>query len=373
MSKVVTSGDGRVKFPINEPAAVKAPVADRRVPRLLRRPRGAAHRGLDDGHRRDGRRVVGAGRQVPPHAGLLLRAAAPTASARSTSRSTTCAASASSSTATTRATSAGLHEAARRPADDLLRDHRAPRRARLRGGQTSRRCSKPSSASRRSAGTSERYVSMGDVPPKRHTQFRDDDGRPARRGGHGLRGLLGQRVDPLSPCIHRCDVASVGLFTPIVREEWVPDAHVHRLTDTAPLSAAGDPVFGRRVPQRTTTTSRSRSASPRSTSTPSTATARATRCCFVHDGSGVVETNLRRAALSRRRLRRHPARHDLPDPLRRRPPDVADVPTPRRDRDAQPLPQPLRPAARARAVLPARLPPAARAARVARRRRRVTS
>ena len=44
-----------------------------------------------------------------------------------------------------------------------------------------------------------------------------------------------------------CDVAEVGEFTPIEHEEWVPDAHVHRLTDTAPLEPGGDPVFGRQV------------------------------------------------------------------------------------------------------------------------------
>ena len=48
MSKVVTSGNGRIKFPINEPAEGQAQVADRRVPRVLRRARRAAHRALDD-------------------------------------------------------------------------------------------------------------------------------------------------------------------------------------------------------------------------------------------------------------------------------------------------------------------------------------
>jgi len=41
----------------------------------------------------------------------------------------------------------------------------------------------------------------------------------------------------------------IGYFetTPIELEEWVPDTHVHRLTDTAPLPPSGDPIFGRRV------------------------------------------------------------------------------------------------------------------------------
>ena len=35
-----------------------------------------------------------------------------------------------------------------------------------------------------------------------------------------------------------CRVAEVGEFTPIEHEEWVPDAHVHRLTDTRADRAA---------------------------------------------------------------------------------------------------------------------------------------
>ena len=49
MSKVVADGSRKVKFPLNEPAARQAQVADRRVPGVLRRSRGAAHRA---GHRR---------------------------------------------------------------------------------------------------------------------------------------------------------------------------------------------------------------------------------------------------------------------------------------------------------------------------------
>jgi homogentisate 1,2-dioxygenase len=91
-----------------------------------------------------------------------------------------------------------------------------------------------------------RYVSMGDVPPKRHTQVRGDDGRLLVEEVMGYEGFSGNE----SILYHRhspCDVAAVGTFEPIVRDEWIPDAHVHRLTDTAPLVPGGDPVFGRRV------------------------------------------------------------------------------------------------------------------------------
>ena len=52
MSKVMADGKGRVKFPINEPAEGQAQVADRGVPRVLRRRRRPAHRARDHRHRR---------------------------------------------------------------------------------------------------------------------------------------------------------------------------------------------------------------------------------------------------------------------------------------------------------------------------------
>ena len=52
MSKVMANGNERIKFPINEPAAGQEEVADRRVPRVLRRPGRAAHRDRDRRHHR---------------------------------------------------------------------------------------------------------------------------------------------------------------------------------------------------------------------------------------------------------------------------------------------------------------------------------
>ena len=93
-----------------------------------------------------------------------------------------------------------------------------------------------------------RYVSMGDVPPKRHTQVRDDDGNGALlveevMGYEGFSGNESILYHLRSPC----DVMEVGSFEPLVVEEWVPGAHVHRLTQTSGLAPAGDPISGRRV------------------------------------------------------------------------------------------------------------------------------
>ena len=54
MSKVMSNGNERVKFPINEPAAGQAQIADRRVSGVLSRPRRAAHRDGHGQHHRDG-------------------------------------------------------------------------------------------------------------------------------------------------------------------------------------------------------------------------------------------------------------------------------------------------------------------------------
>jgi homogentisate 1,2-dioxygenase len=91
-----------------------------------------------------------------------------------------------------------------------------------------------------------RYLSLGHVPPKRHTQVRDDDGRLLVEEVMGYEGFSGNE-SILYHLQSPCRVAEVGEFTPIERAEWVPDAHVHRLTDTAPLPPGGDPVLGRRL------------------------------------------------------------------------------------------------------------------------------
>jgi len=133
-----------------------------------------------------------------------------------------------------------------------------------------------------------RYVSMGDVPPKRHTQVRGDDGGLLVEEVVGYEGFSGN--ESILYHLHSpCDVASVGSFTPIAIAEWVPDAHVHRLIDTAPLAAHGDTVFGRRVLMFNDDVEIA-------ICKPATALAAFYRngegdeVLFVHEGSGVVET-----------------------------------------------------------------------------------
>jgi homogentisate 1,2-dioxygenase len=95
-----------------------------------------------------------------------------------------------------------------------------------------------------------RYHRLGEVPAKRHVQFRD----PASNGGGrllveevlGFEGFSGNE-SILYHLESPCRIAEATEHEPIVHEEWVPDAHVHRHLRTEPLPAGGDPVRGRRV------------------------------------------------------------------------------------------------------------------------------
>ena len=133
----------------------QAQVADRRVPRVLRGRRGAAHRARDARHRRHAspscRRAASSSCARP----TPTTTTSPTASARSTRTSPTCSASGSSSTATTRATccrSSPSRSATGRRSSSRSSSATGPRAS---ARATSRRSSRRSSASRTSGGTSD--------------------------------------------------------------------------------------------------------------------------------------------------------------------------------------------------------------------------
>lgn len=90
-----------------------------------------------------------------------------------------------------------------------------------------------------------RYHQLGQVPPKRHAQTRRD-GKLLVEEVLGYEGFSGN--ESILYHLHSpCRLDDVGSFTPIERDEWVPDTHVHRLADTRPIDAAGDPLTGRRL------------------------------------------------------------------------------------------------------------------------------
>src|SRR5947209_18647756 len=90
-----------------------------------------------------------------------------------------------------------------------------------------------------------RYAARGELPRKRHIAFRDN-GTLLTEEVMGFEGFSGNE-SILYHLQTPCRVTEVGEFEPIVREEWVPDAHCHHLLNTAGTPAFGDPVRGRRL------------------------------------------------------------------------------------------------------------------------------
>jgi homogentisate 1,2-dioxygenase len=90
-----------------------------------------------------------------------------------------------------------------------------------------------------------RYHSLGSLPPKRHQVFREN-GTLLTEEVMGLEGFSGNE-SILYHLTSPCRISEVGEFTPLEREEWVPDAHVHRHLRTRGVEPLGDPVGGRRL------------------------------------------------------------------------------------------------------------------------------
>ena len=84
------------------------------------------------------------------------------------------------------------------------------------------------------------YQRLGDVPRKRHIQFRDN-GTLLTEEVMGLEGFTGNE-SILYHLQSPCRVKELGEFEPIEREEWVPDAHAHRHFHTYDTEPAGDEI-----------------------------------------------------------------------------------------------------------------------------------
>jgi homogentisate 1,2-dioxygenase len=89
------------------------------------------------------------------------------------------------------------------------------------------------------------YQQRGEVPRKRHVQFRDN-GTLLTEEVMGLEGFVGNE-SILYHLTSPCRVDELGEFEPIVREEWVPDAHAHRHFRTWDVEPMGGPVTGRQL------------------------------------------------------------------------------------------------------------------------------
>jgi homogentisate 1,2-dioxygenase len=136
-----------------------------------------------------------------------------------------------------------------------------------------------------------RYAALGKIPPKRHTQFRangNGSGPLLTEEVMGYEGFSGNE-SILYHLQSPCRVSEVGTFTPIERHEWVPDAHVHRLTNTTPIEPHGDPVFGRELLMWNNDVEVS-IAKPTAELDAFYRNGEGDEVIFVHEGSGEVET-----------------------------------------------------------------------------------
>jgi homogentisate 1,2-dioxygenase len=89
------------------------------------------------------------------------------------------------------------------------------------------------------------YQARGEVPRKRHVQFRDN-GLLLTEEVMGLEGFAGNE-SILYHLQSPCRVRELGEFEPIEREEWVPEAHAHRHLRTMTAEASGDALSGRKL------------------------------------------------------------------------------------------------------------------------------
>src|SRR5690242_2926795 len=90
-----------------------------------------------------------------------------------------------------------------------------------------------------------RYASLGQVPPKRHSQFRDNGTLLVEEvmGYEGFSGNESILYHTGSPC----RIAEVGPLRRFERRAWDPQAHVHRLANLRGVEPGGNPLTGRQV------------------------------------------------------------------------------------------------------------------------------
>jgi homogentisate 1,2-dioxygenase len=89
------------------------------------------------------------------------------------------------------------------------------------------------------------YVKLGDVPRKRHVQFRDN-GTLLTEEVMGLEGFSGNE-SILYHLTSPCRVKELGDFQQIERKEWVPDEHRPLHMSTWGVEPDGDAVTGRQL------------------------------------------------------------------------------------------------------------------------------
>jgi homogentisate 1,2-dioxygenase len=136
-----------------------------------------------------------------------------------------------------------------------------------------------------------RYEGRGELPPKRHVAFRDN-GTLLTEEVMGFEGFSGNE-SILYHLQTPCRVTELGAFEPLVREEWVPEAHCHHLFHTRGVGAEGDPIRGRRVLMYNQDVEIGR-CRPEQEQAYFYRNGEGDEVIFIHEGSGEVETTFGR-------------------------------------------------------------------------------
>jgi len=89
------------------------------------------------------------------------------------------------------------------------------------------------------------YQRLGEIPRKRHVQFRDN-GSLLTEEVMGLEGFSGNE-SILYHLTSPCRVQELGDFEPIERDEWIPKKHKPLHLKTWDVSPEGDAVTGRQL------------------------------------------------------------------------------------------------------------------------------
>src|SRR5215207_7039530 len=89
------------------------------------------------------------------------------------------------------------------------------------------------------------YQVRGDVPRKRHIQFRDN-GSLLTEEVMGLEGFTGNE-SILYHLTSPCRIKELGKFEEIKRDEWIPDAHAHRHFMSFCIQKTAYEISGRRL------------------------------------------------------------------------------------------------------------------------------
>ena len=133
------------------------------------------------------------------------------------------------------------------------------------------------------------YHRLGEIPHKRHTQFRKPDGTLYSEELFGTEGFSGNYSN-LYYTYPPTRVKKVEKFAHISYEEWPQDVQRHHHVKTAAMPRGGDPVLGRQVLMYNKDVTLALALPDK----PMNYFYRSGECdevYFVHDGHGVLETN----------------------------------------------------------------------------------